>query len=158
MIAKTAEYALRAVTCLAEREATDGTPSSTDTLAKITKVPRRYLNRVLKDLVAAGLVVSRCGPRGGYELVRPTDKITIRDTVNAVGKLERIRMCPLGLKTHTSLCSLHAELDLASLSTVMATGIRILRRLVGLTRVAETIAAEKSFRPPFRWTKKYLTL
>ncbi|WP_442505403.1 RrF2 family transcriptional regulator [Novipirellula sp. SH528] len=133
MLSKTAEYALRAVTCLAEREATDGNPSSADTLAKITKVPRRYLNRVLKDLVAAGLVHSRCGPRGGYELARPTDKITILDTVNAVGKLERIRKCPLGLKTHTSLCPLHAELDRAYQATETAFAAVTMKKLLEST-------------------------
>ena len=50
MLSKTAEYALRAVTCLGSRI---GQPSSADVLAEETKVPRRYLNRVLQDLAAS---------------------------------------------------------------------------------------------------------
>ncbi|HAW31409.1 MAG TPA: Rrf2 family transcriptional regulator, partial [Planctomycetaceae bacterium] len=37
--------------------------------------------------------------------------LTILDIVNAIAPLERIKACPLGLKSHTSLCPLHAELD-----------------------------------------------
>ncbi|EMI19847.1 Rrf2 family/BadM/Rrf2 family transcriptional regulator/Rrf2 family [Rhodopirellula maiorica SM1] len=117
MLSKTAEYALRAVTCLGTRT---GQPSSADILAEQTKVPRRYLNRVLQDLAAAGLVRSRSGPGGGYELAKEPAEITILDVVNAVAPLERINTCPLGLKSHTSLCPLHAELDRAYEATQAA--------------------------------------
>ena len=120
MLSKTAEYALRAVTFLAEREACDTMASSADAISEGTKVPRRYLNRVLQDLVAAELIESRCGPRGGYKLAKPTDAITILDVVNAVSPLSRITTCPLGLKSHTSLCPLHAELDRAYAATEAA--------------------------------------
>jgi Rrf2 family nitric oxide-sensitive transcriptional repressor len=40
--------------------------------------------------------------------------------VNAVSPLERIRQCPLGLKSHTSLCPLHKELDRAYAATEKA--------------------------------------
>ena len=108
MISKTAEYALRAVTCLAAR---GDAALSADVLAEKTKVPRRYLTRVMQDLAAAELVGSRSGPGGGYLLAVPADKLTILDIVNAVSPLERITSCPLGLDSHTSLCPLHAELD-----------------------------------------------
>ena len=114
MISKTAEYALRAVACLASRE---GAPASGDLLAEKTKVPRRYLNRVLQDLAAAGLLRSRSGPGGGYEITRDPADCTILDVINAVSPLERIRGCPLGLSSHTELCPLHAELDKAYAAT-----------------------------------------
>ncbi len=117
MLSKTAEYALRAVACLAGRP---GQPASADFLADKTKVPRRYLQRVLQDLVTAGVVHSRPGPGGGYELAVPTDTLTIYDIVQAVAPLERITACPLGLKTHTELCPLHAELDRAYAATEAA--------------------------------------
>tara|TARA_R110002111_G_scaffold262613_1_gene339531 strand:+ start:147050 stop:147427 length:378 start_codon:yes stop_codon:yes gene_type:complete len=97
-----------------------GKPASADFLAEKTKVPRRYLTRVLQDLVAAGIVNSRSGPKGGYELVRDTAELTILDIVNAIAPLERITACPLGLKSHTSLCPLHAELDRAYEATEAA--------------------------------------
>ncbi|TWU28739.1 RrF2 family transcriptional regulator [Novipirellula artificiosorum] len=117
MLSKTAEYALRAITCMGSRF---GHPASADVLAGETKVPRRYLHRVLQDLAAAGLVQSRSGPGGGYELAIETDKITILDVINAVAPLERIESCPLGLKSHSTLCPLHAELDSAYAKTESA--------------------------------------
>jgi Rrf2 family protein len=63
MLPKTAEYALRAVVWLAREP--DETASA-DHLAENTKVPRRYLHKVLQDLVRAKLVRSQSGPGGGY--------------------------------------------------------------------------------------------
>jgi Rrf2 family nitric oxide-sensitive transcriptional repressor len=117
MLSKTAEYALRAVVYLGGRM---GQPASADLLSEKTKTPRRYLHRVLQDLVAAGLVDSRSGPGGGYELALEAKKITILDVVNAVSPVQRINSCPLGLKSHTRLCPLHKELDKAYAATETA--------------------------------------
>lgn len=108
MLSKTAEYALRAAVWLA---GIDEQTVSADQLAKVTKVPRRYLHKVLQDLVRGGLVRSQPGPGGGYSLARAADEITILAVVTAVAPLERIRHCPLGLPSHTKLCPLHKELD-----------------------------------------------
>jgi len=117
VISKTAEYALRAIVCLAGKPSQ---PQSANVLAEKTKVPRSYLNRVLQDLTAAGLVNSRPGPGGGHELARGSDEISILDVVNAVGPIARIRKCPLGLSSHTELCPLHKELDQAFAATEAA--------------------------------------
>lgn len=93
---------------------------SADSLAERTKVPRRYLHKVLQDLVQAELAQSRSGPGGGYSLAMPADGVTILDVVNAVAPVERIRHCPLGLPSHTSLCPLHKELDRAYEATEAA--------------------------------------
>ncbi len=117
MLPKTAEYALRAVACLA------GEPDellAADTIAQQTKVPRRYLHKVLQDLARAGIVHSQPGPGGGYTLSLPADDLSILTIVNAVSPLERIRHCPLGLKSHTKLCPLHAALDHAYARTEAA--------------------------------------
>ncbi len=130
MLSKTAEYALRAVTCLGGQA---GRPASANVLFEKTKVPRRYLNRVLQDLVAADLVRSRSGPGGGYELAKATDALTILDVINAVAPLERIHSCPLGLKSHTSLCPLHAELDRAYAATEAAFAGVTIKQLLNST-------------------------
>ncbi|QEG35188.1 RrF2 family transcriptional regulator [Bythopirellula goksoeyrii] len=108
MLPKTAEYALRATVWLAR---TPESAESADHLAEAIQVPRRYLHKVLQDLVKAGFVRSQSGPGGGYKLDCDPSKISILDVVNAVGTIQRIESCPLGLESHTSLCPLHRELD-----------------------------------------------
>ena len=108
MLSKTAEYALRAAVWLAQSA---GEPISAEELAEVTKVPRRYLHKVVQDLVRSELLRSQPGPGGGYSLARAPEKITILDVVSAVAPVERIRHCPLGLPSHTRLCPLHWELD-----------------------------------------------
>ena len=133
MLSKTAEYALRAVACMGGQI---GQPASADFLAERTKVPRRYLTRVLQDLAAAGLVRSRSGPGGGYELAQDVQTLTILQVINAVSPLERIRNCPLGLKSHTALCPLHAELDRAYAATEAAfAGVTIVSLLESTSAV-----------------------
>ena len=127
MLPKTAEYALRAVVWLA-REPDE--PASADCLAENTQVPRRYLHKVLQDLVSAELVRSQPGPGGGYALTLAPGRITILDVVNAVAPLERIRHCPLGLPSHTRLCPLHKELDEAYAATEKAFASVTISRLL----------------------------
>ena len=88
MLSKTAEYALRAVACMGSQV---DRPVSANLLAEQTKVPRRYLTRVLQDLCASGIVKSRPGPGGGYELTHATSKVTILDVINTVAPIARIK-------------------------------------------------------------------
>lgn len=109
MISQTAEYALRAVVWLASQ--TDGS-LGTPHIAKATKVPAGYLSKVLQSLARAGLVVSHPGRNGGFTLTRPPDEISVLDVINAVDPIQRIRECPLDLKSHgVNLCPLHRRLD-----------------------------------------------
>lgn len=119
MLSKTAEYALRAAVCLAQGSRPT---QSANVLATLTKVPRRYLHKVVQDLVTAGLVRSQPGPGGGYTLAKPADEVSILDVVNAVAPIERITHCPLGLTSHTSLCPLHRQLDDVYAATQEALG------------------------------------
>ena len=63
MISQTAEYALRAVVCLAT---TPGTPMTTQEIAKITKVPQGYLAKVLQALSRGEIVQSQRDCMGIY--------------------------------------------------------------------------------------------
>jgi Rrf2 family protein len=144
MLRKTSEYALRAMVWLAREPER---PASADHLAEHTKVPRRYLYKVLQELVASGLVRSQPGPGGGYVLARRPEKVTILDVVNGVAPLERIRSCPLGLRSHTDLCPLHRELDRVYAAAERALGrvtiaklLRSASPIVPLCEVAATAA------------------
>lgn len=136
MLPKTSEYALRAAVWLG---CDPGRTESADRLAEQTKVPRRYLHKVLQDLVRAKFVRSQSGPGGGYALARRPEKITILDVVNAVAPLERIRHCPLGLTSHARLCPLHAELDQVYAATQAALARVTLAQLLRSTRAIKPL-------------------
>ncbi len=109
MISQTVEYALRAVTRLAQQ-----TPAActTEDIAEVTRVPRAYLSKVLQALVRGGVVHSQRGIGGGMTLVKSPAELTILEVVNAVDPIQRIRTCPLGLASHgIHLCPLHTRLD-----------------------------------------------
>lgn len=110
MLNKTTEYALRAALYLAGNS---GRSPSRREIAKATRIPSRYVYKVLQSLVRAGLVRSEVGRGGGYSLAREPDGLTLWDIVAATASVERICACPLGLESHTSLCPLHRQLDAA---------------------------------------------
>ncbi len=111
MISQTAEYALRAMVDLASHP---GEPRTNREIGDESRVPVDYLAKVMKHLVRAGLVLSRRGRRGGFQLGRPAEKISVLDVVNAVDPVTRIEACPLGLPEHRHrLCPLHRKLDKA---------------------------------------------
>jgi len=128
MYSLTAEYALRAMACLALR------PSvlvPTNTLAEQTKVPSNYLAKVLQLLASADLIEGRRGVGGGYKLARPAVQIKLLDVINAVDPVERIKTCPLGLQNHgTYLCPLHRKADQAAAAFIELYGAVSLQDLM----------------------------
>ena len=109
MFSQTVEYALRAVVFLADHSPKACT---TDEIAIATKVPKPYLSKVLQNLGRNRIVRSQRGIGGGISLVKSPDQLTILEVVNAVEPIERIVVCPLGLKSHGKhLCPLHRRVD-----------------------------------------------
>ena len=111
MFSQTAEYALRAVVCLADG---DPRPRTAQDLAARTQVPRDYLSKVMQALGRANIVRAQRGKNGGFSLARPPKELTIFDVVDCVDPVPRIDRCPLGLRAHQgTLCPLHRRLDAA---------------------------------------------
>jgi len=128
MISHTAEYALLAVVCLAQRQ---GESLTTQQIAELTHVPPSYLSKVLQVLARAGIIESRRGFGGGFTLMRDARSFTLLDVVNMVDPLPRVRTCPMGLRDHhPDLCPLHRKLD-----DVMAAT----ERTLGQTTIASLI-------------------
>ena len=73
MISQKAKYALRALIALAR--ARDGS-MGIGQIAAQQKIPRKFLELILLDLKRDGIVASRRGKLGGYELREPAESIT----------------------------------------------------------------------------------
>jgi Rrf2 family protein len=110
MISQTVEYSLRAVLVLASKYDQAMTVRE---MAELARLPAPYLSKIMKGLVRAGIVQSRRGLGGGFNLARNPKEITIWDVTQAIDPLERIRTCPLGIEGHTMLCPLHRRIDQA---------------------------------------------
>lgn len=111
MLSQTVEYALRAMVYLA---GCSDDPQPTEQISEKTKVPAPYLAKVLQNLTRKGLVRSQRGVKGGFLLAQSPASITILDVVNAVDPIQRIKTCPLELKSHgIRLCPLHFRMDRA---------------------------------------------
>ncbi len=59
-------------------------PVTAGMLAEAAALPQPTVSKLLKQLAAAGLLQSRRGPSGGYELSRDPDSISVADIVSAV--------------------------------------------------------------------------
>lgn len=75
-------YALAALVHLA-RVPPGGRVMSQD-IARVHRIPRRFLLNALKRLVTAGVLRSAKGHHGGYVLARPARAVTLREVVEAV--------------------------------------------------------------------------
>jgi Rrf2 family iron-sulfur cluster assembly transcriptional regulator len=47
-------------------------------------IPPRFLEQVFQDLRKAGIVTSKRGPRGGYQLAHPLEQIRVGDVIRAL--------------------------------------------------------------------------
>jgi Rrf2 family protein len=62
----------------------DGRATQIREIAEREQIPGRFLEQIFQDLKKAGLIASKRGPRGGYQLARPAAEITIGDVLRAL--------------------------------------------------------------------------
>lgn len=55
-------------------------------ISRRQEITPRYLEQIFQKLKRAGLVKSIRGPKGGYYLARPPEKIAVSDIVRAMGE------------------------------------------------------------------------
>ncbi len=82
-----------------------------------TLVPLRFALKILRKLVAGGLIVSYKGAHGGYALARGADQITLRQVIESVEGPYMINRCQQTEYscTHTTSCRFHEIYDEISL-------------------------------------------
>ncbi|NNG00458.1 MAG: Rrf2 family transcriptional regulator [Desulfobacteraceae bacterium] len=78
------QYALRAIYELAKRHG-EG-PTKISEIAKVQGIPTRFLEVILNQLKASGMVESKRGFYGGYRLIRQPGDITIGDVLRYMQK------------------------------------------------------------------------
>ncbi len=79
---KAGDYALRAVTYLSRQPS--ARVCTISEIAHAQQVPQSFLAKLMPLLIRGQVVFSIQGPKGGYRLVRPPNKITFLDVILAV--------------------------------------------------------------------------
>lgn len=93
MLTRTSEYALRALIHLAQHE--DDWPLTGRCIAEQAKIPRKYLSKVLGDLVRVGVLESSPGRTGGFRLRRAAKKTALMDVLAPFEQFNQ-QSCPFG--------------------------------------------------------------
>jgi Rrf2 family protein len=75
-------YAVRALFDLAFLASDQ--PAQIRDIAERQRIPVRFLEQIFQDLKRARLVDSKRGPRGGYQLARPPERICVGDVLRAL--------------------------------------------------------------------------
>jgi Rrf2 family protein len=81
-VGRRVDYAVRALSYLAGQQ--DGRVVSRAEIEKNQAIPASYLSKIMKDLVAGGLVHSHIGSKGGFTLARGAKEISLKAVYEAV--------------------------------------------------------------------------
>jgi len=117
-ITRAADYAVRVMVYLAclppqarvQRKA----------LVHLSDAPGSFLSKVLQKLVMAGLVYSRRGSGGGFELARPGETISLLKVVEAIDGPLRLNLCVAGAPgcSRKLSCAVHPVWERAQAAVV----------------------------------------
>ena len=81
-LSRSTGYAVLGVGYIAQHQS-QGIVLSQD-IAEAYDIPLEYLLKILQQLVRANILRSKRGPRGGFSLAKPSNKITLLDILEAV--------------------------------------------------------------------------
>ncbi len=151
MISRKTKYALQALGCLAEGAA--GEPMLIADLAERERIPRKYLEAILVALRKGGVLTSRAGRGGGYQLAAPPAEITLARVITILdGDLAPL---PCLAGDAPARCDECGDLDTCGTRLVMAEVMRTLNAtLEGLT-LADIVARSREARERRRGTPDF---
>ena len=99
-VGRRVDYAVRALSYLAGQP--EGKIISRSDIEQSQGIPSFYLSKIMKDLVAGGLVKSHIGARGGFTLAKTAGAISIKEVYEAVERPLILMEC---LDTGSNYCS-----------------------------------------------------
>ena len=94
-ISRSSEYAIRALTYLAQQPRAAGFVLARD-MAERLGIPAPFLGKILQPLVARGLLESQRGRNGGFRIAAPPERVTLYEIVDTQEALSGRRACFLG--------------------------------------------------------------
>lgn len=108
-VGRRVDYAVRALAFLAARE--PGKIISKTDIEKNQDIPPHYLSKIMKDLVAGGLVESHVGRNGGFSLARLARSISIKEVYETVESPLVLMECLEKGKDYCTYCSVCTQIS-----------------------------------------------
>ena len=127
-VSRKVDYALRAAIYMARQE--PDRPSSVSEISQVEGIPKKFLEKILQDLIQHKIAVSRRGAHGGYILARKPAEISFQDVMEAVEGPLALNVC-VG---ENAQCSISAS---CGMRRVWAEGQRRLDNLFSATTLAD---------------------
>ena len=90
-IPRRVDYGLRAMIYLSGQD-----PEKCCSIAEIARqqgVPRKFLEKIIQDLIRGGLIKSKRGSCGGYALARAPESISFSDVIEAIDGPIAVNVC-----------------------------------------------------------------
>jgi Rrf2 family protein len=131
-ISRRVDYALRAAIYLAQQE--PGMAVSVTEISEHADIPRKFLEKIIQDMIHAGLVISRRGAHGGYLLNRKPAEVSFKEVMESVEGPISLNIC---VGDH-NLCGVSARCGMLH---VFAEGQRRLIDLFASTKLADLVPA-----------------
>ena len=102
-VGRRVDYAMRALSYLAGQPG--GKIISRVEIENKQDIPTYYLSKIMKDLVAGGLVRSHMGSKGGFSLARPAETISIKKVYETVERPFVLMECLEKRQDYCSYCA-----------------------------------------------------
>jgi Rrf2 family protein len=109
-ISRKVDYALRAVIYLTYQS--ERRPCSVAEIAAREGIPKKFLEKIIQDLIHHGLVRSTRGAQGGYSLAREPERVTFKDVIEAIEGPVAVNVCVSnapGSSAGDGLCTLYPQ-------------------------------------------------
>ena len=106
-VGRRVDYAVRALSYLAGQP--EGKIVSRADIEKSQDIPSFYLSKIMKDMVAGGLVQSHIGSKGGFTLAKRAAAISIKDVYETVERPLVLMECLEQGANYCSFCAVCSQ-------------------------------------------------
>lgn len=106
-VSRKVDYALRAVIFLSQQDTERPLPAKE--IAARRRIPIKFLEKIIRDLMRHDIVRSHRGARGGYTLSRRPGEITFRQVIEAIEGPISLNVCVAGQKDCSVLSSCNMQ-------------------------------------------------
>jgi Rrf2 family protein len=103
-VSRKVDYALRAMIYLSFQP--EDHPCALGQIASDEGIPKKFLEKIIQDLIHHGLVRSTRGAQGGYTLAKAAEAVTFKQVIEAIEGPVALNVCVGESGEHGNACNL----------------------------------------------------